>query len=375
MANVHRMGFTRLSCGNGSDDQFSLNVIFIHGLRGHPRGTWEAAPATSGDSPKTHRSIKSLFKPRAAASLSTGTEQSQATKSSSKIFWPEHYLAPEIFQARIWTYGYNADVIGDLFQANNKNSISQHGRDLAVKLERDIGDEKPIVFVAHSLGGIIVKDAMHRSEKCRERTKLIVFLGTPHRGSTYASWGQIVSNLARLAFQDSNKTILETLEVNSEVLDNIHENFKNIVFKGGIKIHSFQEAQGIAGMKGLDKKVVDDFSSKLDLPTALETVESIDANHMQMARYYSKNDQGYRAISGVLKSFVRQELNSAKEILSVVSAAKVVRTVTIDEADRGQTMSRTSFSVPFPKNNRSEPRTTQSVDETTMKRFDPLLTV
>ena len=66
---------------------------------------------------------------------------------------------------------------------------------------------------------------------------------------------------------------------------------------------------------------MDDFSSKLDLPTALETVESIDANHMQMARYYSKNDQGYRAISGVLKSFVRQELNSAKEILPIVPAA------------------------------------------------------
>ena len=101
----------------------------------------------------------------------------------------------------------------------------------------------------------LLSQAMHRSEKCREWTKLIIFLGTPHRGSAYASWGQIVSNLARLAFQDSNKTILKTLEVSSEVLDNIHENFKNIVFKGGIKIHSFQEAQGIAGMKGLDKKV------------------------------------------------------------------------------------------------------------------------
>jgi hypothetical protein len=54
--------------------------------------------------------------------------------------------------------------------------------------------------------------------------------------------------------------------------------------------------------------VVDDFSSKLDLPRELETVESIDANHMQMARYTSRDDQGYRAISGVLKAFVRQEL-------------------------------------------------------------------
>ncbi|KAI9764473.1 MAG: hypothetical protein M1840_008399 [Geoglossum simile] len=321
MANVHREGFTRLSGGNGSDGQFSLNVIFVHGLRGHPRGTWETAPATSSepssahdiDETKKHKSpkflFKSFFKPQAGASPPTGTDQSQASNYSSKIFWPEQYLAPDIPQARIWTYGYNADVIGGLFQANNRNGISQHGRDLEVRLERDIEDEKPIVFVAHSLGGIIVKDAIHRSKRCRERTKLIIFLGTPHRGSMYAGWGQIAANLARVALQDANKKILETLEVNSEVLDNIHENFKNLVFKGGMKIHSFQEAKGIAGIKGLDGKVVDDFSSKLDLPRELETVESIDANHMQMARYCSKDEHGYRAISGVLKSFVRQELD------------------------------------------------------------------
>ena len=71
----------------------------------------------------------------------------------------------------------------------------------------------------------------------------------------YAGWGQIAANLARVALQDANKKILETLEVNGEVLDNIHENFMNLVFKGGMKIHSFHEAKGIAGMKGLDGKV------------------------------------------------------------------------------------------------------------------------
>src|SRR2546421_3277371 len=96
---------------------------------------------------------------------------------------------------------------------------------------------------------------MHRSDVCRSRTKLIVFLGTPHRGSGYAEWGEIASNLARLALYDSNKKIIETLEVNSEVLDNIHEEFKTIVHNSGIKIHSFQEARGIAGMKGLHNKV------------------------------------------------------------------------------------------------------------------------
>ena len=45
---------------------------------------------------------------------------------------------PDLPQARIWTYGYNADVIGGLFKSNNKNSVSQHGRDLAVQLDREI---------------------------------------------------------------------------------------------------------------------------------------------------------------------------------------------------------------------------------------------
>jgi hypothetical protein len=95
---------------------------------------------------------------------------------------------------------------------------------------------------------------MHRSKACRDRTKLIIFLGTPHRGSPYASWGQIASNLARIALQDPNKKVLETLEVNSEVLDNIHEEFKSIVHEGGMEIHSFQEARGITGIKGLNRK-------------------------------------------------------------------------------------------------------------------------
>jgi hypothetical protein len=39
---------------------------------------------------------------------------------------------------------------------------------------------------------------------------------------------------------------------------------------------------------------------------------------MQMARYSSRDDQGYRAISGVLKAYARQELESLQLPLAVV---------------------------------------------------------
>ncbi|KAJ6198058.1 hypothetical protein J3E72DRAFT_384946 [Bipolaris maydis] len=320
-AAVHRLDFTRLTPSTQNDDEFCVNIIFIHGLRGHPRRTWEgvATPSNVGnDATKKSKSlpIRSFFQRRSAKSHVPELSQMQdspsisAPSSPCRIFWPEEYLVPDIPQACVWTYGYNADVIGGLFKANNKNSISQHGQDLSVRLEREICNEKPLVFVVHSLGGIILKDAIRRSETTQERTRFIVFLGTPHRGSEYAGWGQIASNLARVAMQDSNKKILETLEVNNEVLDNIHEEFKQIASKGKFKVHSFQEARGVTGVSGLEGKVVDNFSSKLDLPREFETVESIDANHMQMARCISRDDQVYRAVSGVLKAYVKQELKN-----------------------------------------------------------------
>ncbi|KAI1405223.1 hypothetical protein F4819DRAFT_7066 [Hypoxylon fuscum] len=70
-----------------------------------------------------------------------------------------------------------------------------------------------------------------------------------------------------------------------------------------MKIHSFQEARGISGVKGFHGKVVDEFSSKVDLPSH-ETAESIDADHMQMARCSKKADQQYRVISQVLRQFI-----------------------------------------------------------------------
>jgi hypothetical protein len=61
---------------------------------------------------------------------------------------------------------------------------------------------------------------------------------------------------------------------------------------------------------------VDNFSSKLDLAREQETVETIDVNHMDMARCSSRDDACYRQICGVLKQFIRtgllsRETNSA----------------------------------------------------------------
>ncbi|KAL9025121.1 MAG: hypothetical protein Q9196_006007 [Gyalolechia fulgens] len=316
MLDVNRIGFTELPGTGGAGDRSlgskSVNIILVHGLRGHPYKTWTSNE--KADNPPAVGSSSWLQKFQSPFKSPTPPSESNSTENDRRqqdVFWPLEFLAKDIFEARVWTYGYNADVIGGLFKANNKNSVSGHGRDLAVRLERDVGNEDPIVFLAHSLGGIVVKDAIRRSsEACRRRIKLIIFLGTPHRGSSWTGWGKIASNLARVALQDSHKKIIETLEVDSEVLENIHDEFVQVVSEYDIRIHSFQEGRAMSGIKGLDEKVVSDFSSKLGLPKT-ETVESIDANHMQMARCTNRSDESYRFVAGVLKQFLKNAgLNS-----------------------------------------------------------------
>ncbi|KAI1317287.1 hypothetical protein F5Y16DRAFT_414633 [Xylariaceae sp. FL0255] len=154
---VHRIGFTQLSRADSPQRGLpAVNIIFVHGLRGHPQTTWEcsrteAEANSSSDKTGSSRNVfRTLLRPKHV--------NSSAAPGVKNTFWPRDYLLEDVPEAQVWTYGYNADVIGGMFLDNNQNSVSQHGRDLAVKLEREIENEIPIVFVAHSLRGIIVKD-------------------------------------------------------------------------------------------------------------------------------------------------------------------------------------------------------------------------
>jgi hypothetical protein len=60
---------------------------------------------------------------------------------TSTVYWPRDLLREAVPNARILTYGYNADVVSGFFRATNANSISQHGRDLMAEVERNTRNE------------------------------------------------------------------------------------------------------------------------------------------------------------------------------------------------------------------------------------------
>ncbi len=52
-----------------------------------------------------------------------------------------------------------------------------------------------------------------------------------------------------------HKKIVKTLKVNNKILDNIYDQFVEIVHRDNIQIHFFQETQEITNMKKLHKKM------------------------------------------------------------------------------------------------------------------------
>lgn len=61
-----------------------------------------------------------------------------------------------------------------------------------------VGENRPVVWIGHSMGGILCKHMLLKAldnpnsivRRLAKNTKGIIFLGTPHRGSSIARWKQ-----------------------------------------------------------------------------------------------------------------------------------------------------------------------------------------
>jgi hypothetical protein len=81
-------------------------------------------------------------------------------------------------------------------------------------------------------------------------TDAVIFLGTPHRGSQYSSWGQIAERIARAAFFDTHSRNIFSLQVYGTELANLERDFLILLDRQTFSVFNFQEALGFKGIKG-----------------------------------------------------------------------------------------------------------------------------
>ena len=224
------------------------SVIFVHGLGGHAYDTW-----------------------RRDAKKKAGDDAS---------FWPL-WLAQDVEGITVYALAYEAPP-------SNWLGTSMPLQDRAVNvLEILLGapDLKtgPIVFVCHSLGGLIVKqlllDLQQQKDRRKEVKELlnrvteIVFAATPHTGSRHASL------LDRLRFFAWPSTIARTLAANDPALRAINVAYRGLADerRNFLQHRVFYETQGTP--LGV---IVDEVSSDPGLPG--DPPVSIDATHISIAK-------------------------------------------------------------------------------------------
>jgi pimeloyl-ACP methyl ester carboxylesterase len=94
----------------------------------------------------------------------TGNRETTWTDKSTGVFWPVSLLKNDIPKTRIVTFGYDADI-AHFFATASQNCIRNHATNLANAVaqlrERTETEERPLVFVVHSLGGLVFEDVCH----------------------------------------------------------------------------------------------------------------------------------------------------------------------------------------------------------------------
>lgn len=178
----------------------TADICFVHGLTGNRDGTWTA----DGQS-----------KP-----------------------WPETLLPSKLSRVRILTYGYDAYVVQKSVASANR--LFDHARNLLHDLSANRAEadacSRPIIFVAHSLGGLVCKEAVLLSRDNPEKylhsifncIKGMIFLGTPHKGSWLADWATIPVRTLGIV-KSTNKTLLKSLETDDQYLQSVQDRFWSMV--------------------------------------------------------------------------------------------------------------------------------------------------
>ena len=243
--------------------------------------------------------------------------------AKNDVFWPTDLLPDSLKgqKVNILVYGYNANVYSS---GNDKsasdNFIYQHAQTLVTSLtyyrKGEDTMKNPIIWVAHSLGGILTKRALLYSNDVRATnhedyrsiyvsTYAIIFLGTPHTGTGIATWGHVLQSMSDVVIPkklfESESILLKTLKKDNETLQNINSHFLDIYSR--FKVHMAHENHK-TDVKGTKVLVVDANSASPQLPGV--TYYGIEATHSGMCKFNSVNAPGFRIVSTAIRDWVAE---------------------------------------------------------------------
>jgi len=221
--------------------------------------------------------------------------------------WLRDALPRDLPKARVLIYGYESTVAGsESFQ--NLGDIASSFRASLKEVTSNMTLMRPFIFIAHSLGGLVLKQALLQMATSEDEddarhlkeTSDILFFGVPNQGME-------LSSLYPMAHRRSNLAFLSTLDRNSVLLQNLMTEFNRVVLSDTRMISFFethksptarQDSLGIWSMSGEHVVLVDRWSATGGRPW--NKTLPIDRNHSDMVKF-RRRDNVYNTVRGYLK--------------------------------------------------------------------------
>ncbi|KAI0436930.1 hypothetical protein F4803DRAFT_556519 [Xylaria telfairii] len=304
-----------------------IDVIFVHGLGGHPIRSWQyddnvATTARTKPDPIARDGSLSLILKRTRSSdkkfRSTTFPRENArqpeSNASSLPFWPQDLLPMACPEARVITWGYHTLRSGDAPVVSQPDLFS-HAKDLL----RELGDlrdgtdvqRRPLVFIAHSLGGIIVKEVLRRAEFSNTKneqeilssTAATIFFGCPHRVVEQEPLVDTVVSMAEASFSGkTDSSVFSALcGVKNPRWGEAQDSFIRLWYHFNFVVKTYQERQSDTDTS------INSRTESSKLGDAREDAESLPAHHRTMCHFKSASDAGFKSLSKTLQDIVRDE--------------------------------------------------------------------
>ncbi|KAJ0975964.1 hypothetical protein J5N97_017929 [Dioscorea zingiberensis] len=200
----------------------SMDVVFIHGLRGGPFKSWRIADDKSSTTSKSGL-----------------VEKIDQEAGKQGTFWPSEWLTADFPDARLFTVKYKTN----LTQWSGASLPLQEVSSMMLQklTAAGIGD-RPVVFVTHSMGGLVVKQMLYQAKMSGMKefvnnTIGVVFYSCPHFGSKLADMPWRMGLVFRPA------PSIGELRSGSPRLLELNDFIRHLHNKGILDVLSFSETQ------------------------------------------------------------------------------------------------------------------------------------
>ncbi|KAK3371804.1 hypothetical protein B0T24DRAFT_579256 [Lasiosphaeria ovina] len=242
----------------------------------------------------------------------------------SNDVWLRDYLPGDLPNVRVLLYGYDTTLVN----SNSRDSIETLGHRFLESIKEfrksSNTDRRPVVFLGHSLGGLLIKEALVYASSRPDDPNVniykacygLLFFGVPNLGLRNEQLNSIVQGQPNEAFVRS--LVVDDDSEPSSFLNRIAAEFSRCC-QGKYKVVSFFETRKSRTVQlqpdgktltktGPETLMVTQKSATSTGLTAVADEDNIplSADHMGLVKYEGRTNNEYRTVIGRLKTVVEE---------------------------------------------------------------------